>query len=315
VVIHRCTGHMHIGALEQWLEDARTGEILCHVKSRYGENPAEDKGFLTFLSVKNYEEDGPLTISADRRLRLVTHYNASVVHTGVMGMFFLFVEEAERLTTDVAPLSVDVCNTEACNTSMLPREEDIPVCKDDLGFFCRYFGMCDCETFLEQDMVTGCGGVVMSEYGNFSTDRFCAETCGCKHLEVEGAREEMLLEGLEDRIASDVRDLCHYSTEGCHDYLNNIYACAAEQPGSDDLDEFVRNMMVEKGRRMALDHAKLGDKAIHRFDAVVMDIYDVPTCPVRMESESESAAEGGYGRMHHLMVFAFVAIGTSMLIV
>jgi hypothetical protein len=312
VEIHRCIGHMHLGAIEQWVEDSRTGEIICHHQAVYGTNPAEDKGFVTSLSVKNYEEDGPLIISADRRLRLVTHYNASVVHTGVMGMFFLFVSESTnvRVTANVASLTVDVCASESCNATQLPREEDIPVCQDNLGKFCSIFEICDCEAFLAQETVTGCGGVLMSASGNFSVDRFCAETCGCKHLEQEGAREEILTEGIEDRIASDVRDLCHYSTEGCHEYLSNMYACAAEQPGSEDLDDFVRNIMVDKGRRMALEHAKLGDKAIHRFDAVVMDPYDVPSCPVQLES----AAVGGHGWFHHLLV-AFVAIGTTLLIV
>lgn len=312
VTIHRCTGHMHIGALEQWLEDATTGEILCHNQAVYGTNPAEDKGFLTSLSVKNYQEDGPMILSADTRLRLVTHYNASVVHTGVMGMFFLFVSESTnaRVRADVASLTVDVCASHACNASQLPREEDIPVCKDDLGFFCRFLQICDCETFLALDEVKGgCGGVLMSSRGNFSVDRFCAETCGCKHLEREGAREEILTEGIEDRIASEARDLCHYSTEGCHDYLSNMYACAAEQPGSEDLDDFVRTILVDKGRRMALEHAKLGDRAIHRFDAAIvkMDPYDVPNCPL------ESSAMGGYGCwIHHLLV-GFMAIGTTLL--
>ena len=46
-----------------------------------GQNPEEDKGFLT--AIKVHSHDPPLEFPADRRVKLITEYNATEFHTGV----------------------------------------------------------------------------------------------------------------------------------------------------------------------------------------------------------------------------------------
>lgn len=89
VKLFRCVGHLHVAAIGMYLEDAETGEKLCTGDGFYGEDPEQDKGFLNAVAVDNYEE--PKVFSSDRVVRLITDYNATELHTGVMGMLFIFV--------------------------------------------------------------------------------------------------------------------------------------------------------------------------------------------------------------------------------
>lgn len=59
-----------------------------------GQNPDEDKGFLT--AIKVHSHDPPLEFPADRRVRLITEYNATEFHTGVY-CWILFTMHCKRL--------------------------------------------------------------------------------------------------------------------------------------------------------------------------------------------------------------------------
>ena len=87
-------GHLHVAALRMWIEDATTGEIICDGLGGYGTDPDQDAGFLTSVSVSNYEGDDIKVFPSDRVMKFVTEYNASEVHTGVMGMEFIFISRS-----------------------------------------------------------------------------------------------------------------------------------------------------------------------------------------------------------------------------
>lgn len=58
-----------------------TSSLICSILYLDGQNPEEDKGFLT--AIKVHSHDPPLEFPADRRVKLVTEYNATEFHTGV----------------------------------------------------------------------------------------------------------------------------------------------------------------------------------------------------------------------------------------
>jgi len=305
ILLHRCTGHMHIGGVRQWFEDTETGEKICSNEASYGHDADVDSGFLTNIETHNFEP--PRVISVDEPIRLVTHYNASEVHTGVMGMFFLFYsEEMEVVTQDMSPLVVDVCMPNTCNASMLPSTSELVLCSNPLeeegddpfaSFLCSFMGVCTCDQFLMQPQVTGCGGVLMagSRFGNYSVDLFCAEACGCTFLDNEETKAKVIVQTLVETIEDKIKSLCHYYTEDCRRYLSNMVACGDELPGSEELDAYVLDFVIRDGRHMALESAKLGDEALHRFDVQNTRVEEeLVSCPdgLFLEGEEMSSARG-----------------------
>merc|ERR1719183_3283993 len=180
VKLLRCVGHLHIAAIGMWLEDADTGEMICSGEGTHGTGP-EDKGFLTAIEVANY--DPPLVFPSDRSVRLVTEYNATELHTGVMGMWFAFVDSEVEVSSDSALLRVDFCEDEICDVSYLPYMEDVEaaarVCEDELPNTpaCRFGNLCSCEDFVSAEESTGCGGVYKSSFGDIQVDLVCARHC------------------------------------------------------------------------------------------------------------------------------------------
>jgi hypothetical protein len=184
VKIFRCLGHLHVAAIGMWLEDVETGEMLCNGEGFYGTDPDRDKGFLKAINVDNYIE--PKVIPSDRAVRFVTEYNATELHTGVMGMYFLFVSGENEITKNDTALSVDICLRESCDASRLPQLdvadfEGQSSCEDTLADnpACKFGGLCDCDTLINAPESTGCGGVYSSEMGSIQVDSVCAKSCGC----------------------------------------------------------------------------------------------------------------------------------------
>merc|ERR1712232_1465755 len=95
-----------------------TGERLCDGTTTYGKDPETDAGFLIAVNVDTH--DPPLTFPADTMVRMVTEYNATQVHTGVMGYWFIFVAGQHDLTHQNVNLTVDMCLQPTCDASMLP---------------------------------------------------------------------------------------------------------------------------------------------------------------------------------------------------
>ncbi|KAL3942896.1 MAG: hypothetical protein SGARI_000109 [Bacillariaceae sp.] len=184
VRLFRCVGHLHVAAIGMWLEDVETGEMLCSGEGTYGTNPDADKGFLTAVRVDNYDE--PKVFPADRMVKLVTEYDATEVHTGVMGMLFIFVDSGEEISGAEAHLKVPLCLQETCDPTMLPdvTPDDLAaanVCEDTLESSpaCQFGGLCDCNDFINAPESTGCGGVYSSPQGDIQVDTMCAKSCGC----------------------------------------------------------------------------------------------------------------------------------------
>jgi len=106
------------------MEDADTGEILCDGVGGYGNDPDQDAGFLTSVSVSSYEDDEIKVFPSDRVIKFVTEYNASEVHTGVMGMEFIFISSEETVLPNDLSLSVDPCIAQKCDPSLLTPMSD-----------------------------------------------------------------------------------------------------------------------------------------------------------------------------------------------
>lgn len=201
VVILRCVAHMHVAAITQYLEDAETGERFCTGNAVYGTTPGADDGFVTAVTVDNH--DPPIIIPANRKVRFVTEYNATHVHTGVMGYLFVFVAGENQVTADVMNLTVPLCLQPTCDASLLPSIDMEPYktteastqgdpgsmvdletgdgCSDTLSESptCSFGGLCECEEFVNAPESTGCGGVYESAFGDLEVNSLCAKYCGC----------------------------------------------------------------------------------------------------------------------------------------
>jgi len=182
VKLLRCVGHLHIAALGMWLEDATTGEMICSGAGTDGTGP-DDKGFLTAIEVESY--DPPLEFPADREVRLVTEYNATILHTGVMGMWFAFISSDKQVKREEASLQMGICKENVCDVSLLPAPPSTEtiaqasVCFDALqgSPACRFASLCSCEEFINHPDSSGCGGVFTSEMGDIEVNSLCALSC------------------------------------------------------------------------------------------------------------------------------------------
>jgi hypothetical protein len=270
IEIYRCTGHLHIGGIKIWLEDATTGEIICHHNTTYGNDPLADVGFLTSIAVNNY--DPPIVIKKDLPCRLITHYNATSMHTGVMGLLSVDVSEQNGLVgPQEASLTANICSRPICNASSLPSAHDIEICKDNIGdsVICSYFDICDCQSLLSHPFITGgCDDPISTGGGrNFTPRIVCQEYCGCEEKSDED-KEALLVSEFSNVIEKELQNLCHYSTESCHEYLSNLYSCAdPSSAGVEDMDDIVRKFVTSHGKQFALKNSKLGDPMNHRLEA------------------------------------------------
>lgn len=200
VQLLRCVSHLHVAAIGQWLEDAETGEVLCAGETTYGTNPESDEGFLTAVAVDDYSP--PIAFPADRMVRFVTDYNATNVHTGVMGYMFLFLATPYQVTSKDVNLTVDLCIQSTCDASLLPavdlepfqlpptvslqRQQDPEDCVDTIeeSPSCTFGGLCDCESFVNAPESSGCNGFYASAFGDLEVRSVCANYCGCEMLEM-----------------------------------------------------------------------------------------------------------------------------------
>lgn len=204
VQLLRCVAHLHVASIDMWLEDMETGEKLCDGQTFYGKDPETDEGFLIAVNVDTH--DPPLTFPADRMVRFVTEYNATQVHTGVMGYWFVFVAGQNELTHKNVNLTVDMCLQPTCDVNLLPSMDMSPFetapaatasqpaitarqggnpptgdCVDTIESspVCTFGGLCDCEAFVNAEESTGCDGFYSSPMGDMEVRSVCANYCGC----------------------------------------------------------------------------------------------------------------------------------------
>ncbi|KAL9186444.1 hypothetical protein ACHAXT_005682 [Thalassiosira profunda] len=207
VQLLRCVAHLHIASVEMWLENAETGERLCDGQPTYGEDPATDKGFLTAVSVTNFNP--PKEFPADMMVRFVTDYDANIVHTGVMGYWFVFTAGDNQVTAQETALTVDLCLMDTCDATLLPemdmtpfltavgkrqlQEEPAVDCVDSIAEspVCTFGGVCECEALVAAEETTdGCNGFYSTAFGQIEVRSVCANFCGCA---VSAAVEEAAL--------------------------------------------------------------------------------------------------------------------------
>lgn len=90
----KCEGHQHIGGLGMWIYDDETGELICEMLPKYGNGGKyeilKEKGFMVGMSSDYYSPAKP--IKEGQRLRLVSLYDNTVEHTGVMALIFVYFE-------------------------------------------------------------------------------------------------------------------------------------------------------------------------------------------------------------------------------
>ena len=366
IVLLRCVGHLHVAAIGTWLEDAETGEILCQGETTYGTDPKTDEGFLTAVTVDDY--DPPLTFLADRMVRFVVDYNATQVHTGVMGYWFVLVANPVPVTAKDTKLTVDICIRPTCDASLLPfidldpfRTPETSVSKSETrqagpstsegdndcvdtitdSPSCTFGGLCDCEAFVNTPESSGCNGFYASAFGDLEVRSVCANYCGCDVTdalnnamdssqpdlaatpnalpagckdtldtnpacgfgglcecedfvnlpesggcggtystemgtivvndvcaaycgECQNLSDGELFEATYAEVATmSMRDECRFSTEECKVALDNMYSCAEEKAGIENVDPLIRNFMVKYGKSIALENAKLGHPTLH----------------------------------------------------
>lgn len=270
VKLFRCVGHLHIAAIGMWLEDAVTGETLCAGVGTHGSDPNADKGFLNAITVENY--DVPIIIPADTPVRLVTEYNATTLHTGVMGMWFVFISSERQVTREEASLTVDVCSADVCDASLLPAPpsaaEAAGPCEDALADSpaCTFGGMCDCETFVNSPESTGCGGTFSSDFGDMPVNSMCAkycEACGGDPAEQQqaAAATKSCEDALPDSPVCKFGNLCDcaalvgapestgcggvYPTQMGDIVLDEVCANYCDACPDDSSDEVIREKIVE----------------------------------------------------------------------
>lgn len=111
-----------------------------------------------------------------------------------MGMLFMFIDAERQITQLEAQLTIPLCRNDICDQSMLPPfdvtdflttlAEDGAGCEDALPSSpaCAFGGLCDCDTVINAEESTGCGGVYTTAQGDIVVDAVCAKSCGCPSM-------------------------------------------------------------------------------------------------------------------------------------
>jgi len=384
VQLLRCVAHLHVAAIEMWVEDATTGERICDGKTTYGTDPDTDKDFLTAVSVSDY--DPPFEFPEDLMVRFVSEYNATNVHTGVMGYFFLFVAGDDYVSAKETNVTVDLCFS-TCDASLLPTLDITPFmeqqendategrqleieCVDTLAESpsCTFGGLCECETFVNAPESTGCGGVYASAMGDVEVNSVCNKYCGCTSgsaldmvesdntaesptetqsstgglgdckdtlesnpacrfggvcsceefanaEESEGcgglyktemgdtvvnevcalycdacvvkSAEELFDQAYSEVMTLTMQDHCRYATKECQATLSNLYSCAKEEAGIENVNPMVQQFVIKHGEELALENAKLGTPSLH----VGKEDQTVEACSIELQVKPDDSTE------------------------
>jgi hypothetical protein len=91
-----CFGHQHIGGKGLFVMDEQTGKTLCESIPTYGQSLnklGDEKGYLTKMSYQFFDQ--PRYLAHKHPVKIRSRYDATVQHTGVMGLVFI-LREGER---------------------------------------------------------------------------------------------------------------------------------------------------------------------------------------------------------------------------
>jgi len=224
-----------------------------------------------------------------------------------MGLLFLMIAEKKNLVgMEESMMNAELCIAPECNViAVLPNGG----CRDSLedSILCTFGGICQCDALLAlKETVGGCQGTYISTFGNITVGSVCAEHCGCG--------EDLLEDSIVEQIEDQTKDLCHYAGKDCTRYLANVYACA--QPwaeGADGFSDSVMAVVARVGKQMALDGAKIGSPALHRFGASSISSERVLQCDADLYppkvKELEVVSKSASGRKFHpLYLFPVVVV-------
>lgn len=104
----RCDGHQHAGAICLELYDVTSGHQICNSCPQFGSLPTAT-GNMEFVMSMNTSNIAPtFEIHPEQQLRIKARYDATVRHTGVMSIMFLYYsEEHPTKGKDVVPHTLD----------------------------------------------------------------------------------------------------------------------------------------------------------------------------------------------------------------
>merc|ERR1712032_1719751 len=80
-------GHLHVGGIDLTLYDDATGELICRSEAIYGNGtePANEKNYIVGMTPCVF--DDPPVFKKNDKVRVVSRYNATEPHFGVMALF------------------------------------------------------------------------------------------------------------------------------------------------------------------------------------------------------------------------------------
>merc|ERR1711959_714434 len=87
VSIPYTVGHLHVGGIDLTLYDDATGELICRSEAIYGNGtePANEKNYIVGMTPCVF--DDPPVFKKNDKVRVVSRYNATEPHFGVMALF------------------------------------------------------------------------------------------------------------------------------------------------------------------------------------------------------------------------------------
>jgi len=87
VSIPYTVGHLHVGGIDLTLYDDATGELICKSEAIYGNGtePANEKNYIVGMTPCVF--DDPPVFKKNDKVRVVSRYNATEPHFGVMALF------------------------------------------------------------------------------------------------------------------------------------------------------------------------------------------------------------------------------------
>jgi len=308
--IHRCVSHLHIAGIDMYLEDVETGAKICEGKAIYGDDPSTDLGFVRSVSPTNY--DVPYTISTDSVVRLVSRYNATTLHTGVMGLLTLYISEDAVVGESEAKLTVDLCSEPFCDATLFTPVEKIE--QPSMSFWVLHYA---CKLFMEWDEVSGgCDGDFAAPFGDFSVQSVCADYCDLSDQTDKDPAEVAFEASVRKEMKKQVKQKCHYATKDCTEFLKNIYNCGNPlASGYEDIDDRIADILSVSGQDFALENALLGDENMHRLNTAMEENVVLPCKDIQNSLAQDSPSPDSLSLdspssqkyLHFISAFLFLA--------
>ncbi|KAJ6347750.1 hypothetical protein OIU76_004272 [Salix suchowensis] len=103
--------HQHVGGIGSTLY-GQDGNIICTSKPIYGNGneAGNEDGYIVGMSTC-YPEPGSVKITAGENLTLESNYNNTNKHTGVMGLFYIYIaKQAPNMTFSHPPVQASFCS-------------------------------------------------------------------------------------------------------------------------------------------------------------------------------------------------------------